>query len=104
LKLWLVSQRLGSEQRVYWGVYLYFERLTMSQITLYLDENTAAAVRRAAESEGVSQSQWVSRLIRERTRSEWPESVKVLAGAWTDIPLADEIRTGCGQDIEREPF
>ena len=76
----------------------------MSQITLYLDENTAAVVKQAAQSEGVSQSQWVSRLIRERTRTEWPEAVKALAGAWVDMPLAQEIRAGTGRDVEREPF
>jgi hypothetical protein len=76
----------------------------MAQITLYLDERTAIVVKKAAQSEGISQSQWVSRLIQERTRSEWPESVKALDGAWADMPLAEEIRAGCGQDTERESF
>ena len=76
----------------------------MSQVTLYLDEETAARMKMAARSEGLSQSQWVARLIRERTRTEWPKSVAALAGAWADLPLADEIRADVGTDVEREPF
>ncbi len=76
----------------------------MSQVTLYLDEETAARMKMAARSEGLSQSQWVARLIRERIGTEWPKSVAALAGAWADLPLADEIRADVGTDVEREPF
>jgi hypothetical protein len=74
----------------------------MSQLTLYLDADTAARLKDAAASAGISQSQWVARLIRERTDQEWPESVKALAGAWPDMPTAREIRAACGEDEERE--
>lgn len=47
-----------------------------------LKADTAAWVKDAAACAGLSQSQWVARLIRERTRQEWPKSVKALAGAW----------------------
>lgn len=74
----------------------------MSQLTLYLDAETAARLKDAATSAGMSQSQWVSRLIRERTSQEWPQSVKALAGAWPEMPTAEEIRAGACADSERE--
>ncbi|MGB5736416.1 MAG: CopG family transcriptional regulator [Thiohalocapsa sp.] len=82
----------------------------MSQITLYLDQDTATRLKQMAVSEGISQSQWVARLIRERTAREWPDTVKALAGAWVDskdsdeMPTAEEIREAAGTDMEREPF
>jgi hypothetical protein len=74
----------------------------MSQLTLYLDTETAARLKNAATSAGMSQSQWVARLIQERTSQEWPESVKALAGAWPEMPTAEEIRAALGTDSERE--
>lgn len=76
----------------------------MSQITLYLDNETAVRLKQVAQDEGVSQSQWVARLIRERISQEWPESVKALAGAWSDLPTAEAIRAGGGVDAHREPL
>lgn len=66
----------------------------MAQLTLDLDSETASKVRRAAEREGLSQDEWVSRLIRVRL-ADWPDLVKQLAGAWPDFevqtpPQADE--------------
>ncbi len=49
-----------------------------------------------------SLSQWIADLIRERTAAVWPESVRKLAGAWQDIPFAEEIRDGMGEDMPRE--
>ncbi len=76
----------------------------MSQITLYLDDETLARTREAAEAAGVSLSRWVSELLRQRTASQWPASVAALAGSWTDAPAADEIRSPPAEDIPREPF
>ena len=57
----------------------------MAQITLYLDEETAARMKLAAEAEGLSQSKWVSRLIERKTAARWPDSVKRLAGPSANI-------------------
>lgn len=51
---------------------------------------------------GVSKSKWIAELIREKTASTWPASVSELAGAWKDLPEAEEIRQALGQDICRE--
>ncbi len=74
----------------------------MGQVTIYLDEETVIRMKEAARSQGLSQSQWVARLIRERTRNEWPATVVALAGAWADLPLSAEIRSTAGADTDRE--
>jgi hypothetical protein len=71
-------------------------------VTLYMDDDTLARMREAAESAGVSMSAWLSLLVRERTQREWPAAVIGLAGAWGDIPTAEEVRAGSGADTERE--
>lgn len=76
----------------------------MAQLTLYLDADTETKLREAAKSAGVSQSQWVARLIREKTSSQWPESVCQLAGAWADFPTAEELRRDEVEDLPREPI
>jgi hypothetical protein len=65
----------------------------MPQVTLYIDEETDAKARAAAESAGVSYSRWVADLIRSRTRDEWPDSIRRLAGRVPDFPLRDEDRS-----------
>jgi hypothetical protein len=59
----------------------------MPQVTLYIDEETDAKARAAAEAAGVSYSRWVADLIRSRTRDEWPDSIRRLAGSVPDFPL-----------------
>jgi len=66
----------------------------MSQITIYLDEETEALLKAAVEASGVSQSKWVADAVRQRVRSEWPPSIAQLAGAWPDFPVAEELRRG----------
>lgn len=76
----------------------------MGQVTLYLDTETETRMKEASKAAGVSQSRWVADLIRERTATQWPESVVRLAGAWADFPTAEEIRAGLGEDLPREPL
>jgi len=61
-------------------------------------------MKEAAQAAGVSQSRWLAELIRERTANEWPQSVIDLAGAWADMPTAEELRQRHGEDVPREPF
>ena len=76
----------------------------MAQLTLYLDAETEAAVRRAADEAGVSLSRWVANLLRDQTRQTWPESVRQLAGAWADASTAEELRVPSASDVPREPM
>lgn len=75
----------------------------MAQVTIYMDDETAARMRASAKAAGVSMSAWLSRLVRERTRASWPQDVVALAGAWSDdFPSAEDLRAGEGVDLPRE--
>jgi Family of unknown function (DUF6364) len=74
----------------------------MAQVTLYLDEETAAKLKAAAKASGLSQSKWVTKMIRQKVADEWPPQVAALAGAWPDLPEAEELRRERGQDAPRE--
>lgn len=76
----------------------------MGQVTIYLDSEVENRMRRVVKSSKLSQSKWIARLIEEKIRSDWPESVIKLAGAWKDMPTAEEIRRTEGTDIRREEF
>jgi hypothetical protein len=84
---------------------IYLE-VAMGQLTLYLDSQTEEKMKAAAKAAGVSQSRWVSDLIRDKTATEWPAVVVQLAGSWAedDFPSLDEIRKGTPPDLPRESF
>jgi hypothetical protein len=76
----------------------------MGQVTLYLDSDTETKMKLAAREAGLSLSRWVANLIRQKTAEEWPPAIARLAGAWADLPMAEELRASMGEDIPREPI
>lgn len=74
----------------------------MPQVTLYIDGETGARMKAAAKAAGVSVSRWVADLIRARTQTEWPASVRKLAGAWPDFPSLRQLRSTKAPDTPRE--
>jgi hypothetical protein len=74
----------------------------VGQVTIYLDPETEKKMQAMVKESGISKSKWIANLIREKTTDVWPENVKQLAGAWKDLPSADEIRKELSQDLERE--
>ncbi len=74
----------------------------MSQITLYLEEETAQQLKTAAGAAGQSVSKWVADLIRQKIATEWPNNVIDLAGAWPDLQTAEQLRAAEPEDIPRE--
>ena len=74
----------------------------MGQVTIYLEDEVEQKMRAAAEAEHISKSKWVTNLIKQKVADEWPESFVRLAGAWEDLPTAEEIRGAQAKDIERE--
>jgi len=76
----------------------------MGQVTIYLDSETERKMQQIIRKSGTSKSKWIARLIKEKTAHTWPESVSALAGAWPDIPTAEEIREKAGRDTSREPI
>jgi len=74
----------------------------MGQVTIYLDPDSERKMQAMVKESGISKSKWIANLIREKTTDVWPENIKQLAGAWKDLPTAEEIRKELGQDLERE--
>jgi len=74
----------------------------MGQVTIYLDEHTELIARDAARAEGVSLSKWVARRIDGRSQAEWPAFMRELAGAWPDLPTAEQIRKSKTKDLPRQ--
>jgi predicted transcriptional regulator len=74
----------------------------MSQVTLYLDDDTEALVAHAAKAKGISKSRWVAEAIRQYVQDAWPDECLTLAGAFADFPLRDEAPVG--EDLPRIGF
>ena len=74
----------------------------MGQVTIYLDDSLEDKMRSAAKAMHLSQSKWIANLIETKVDKEWSESVKNLAGDWSDFPSLKEIRSTQKEDIERE--
>jgi hypothetical protein len=75
----------------------------MGQVTIYIDEDTEKKMLKMIQKRGISKSRWIAELIREKTATTWPENVAKLAGAWKDLPTAEQIRKGIRKDARREP-
>ncbi len=77
----------------------------MSQITLYLDDQTDAALTQAAKRSGLSKSRWVADLIRRHAGDAWPVECRELAGAFPDFPLCEPgATTHPAPDVPRVGF
>jgi hypothetical protein len=74
----------------------------MGQVTIYLDRETEHKMKNIVKQSGMSKSKWIANLIREKAENVWPEKIQQLAGAWKDLPLAEEIREKMGHDTQRE--
>ena len=76
----------------------------MGQITIYLDSEIEKRLNSVIQNGEISKSRWIADLIKEKVATSWPEIIVALAGAWADLPTAEEIRDGAGKDVEREPL
>ena len=74
----------------------------MGQVTIYLDDETEKQAREAAKAKGMSLSKWVAGKVQRGAGAKWPMAVRELAGKWTDLALAEEIRERAGGDVARE--
>ena len=76
----------------------------MGQVTIYLDAETEKKMNRIVQSSGVSKSRWIADIITERTKKNWPDHIKKMAGTWQDLPTAEKLRSQLGTDSERIPL
>lgn len=74
----------------------------MGQITIYLDNQSEQRLRAAAAEANMPVSRWLAELVREKTRAQWPLSVREAAGSWSDFPDAEELRADLPEDTGRE--
>ncbi len=74
----------------------------MGQVTIYLEDELERRMRSAAKSMSMPQSKWIASVIKEKLVEEWPDSVRELAGAWSDFPSLEEIRGNQVPDADRE--
>ena len=73
----------------------------MGQVTIYLDDAHEKQMRIAARAAGLPVSRWLAKLVEEKTRNGWPESVTALAGAWPDFPEPEQLRASQPLDKRR---
>lgn len=74
----------------------------MGQVTIYLDSETEKKMSNIVKKTGISKSKWISDLIKQKITTTWPENIVKLAGAWTDLPTAEDIRKNMAEDAQRE--
>ena len=74
----------------------------MGQVTIYLDSETEKKMSTMIKKTGISKSKWISDLIKQKITTTWPENIEKLAGAWTDLPTAEDIRKNMAEDADRE--
>jgi hypothetical protein len=74
----------------------------MGQVTIYLDSETEKKMSNMIKKTGISKSKWISDLIKQKITTTWPENIVKLAGAWTDLPTAEDIRKNMAEDADRE--
>ena len=76
----------------------------MGQVTIYLDSETEKKMKSIVQKAGISKSKWISDLIKQKITTTWPENIVKLAGAWTDLPTAEDMRKNMAEDADREPI
>ena len=74
----------------------------MGQVTIYLDSETEQKMNTIIKKTGISKSKWISDIIKQKITTTWPENIVKLAGAWTDLPTAEDIRENMAEDASRE--
>ena len=74
----------------------------MGQVTIYLEDEIEKKMTKAAKSMRLSKSRWIARLIQEKIADEWPRSVVELAGAWSDFPDLETVRSDLGEEEIRD--
>jgi hypothetical protein len=76
----------------------------MAKVMLYLDDDTAAALKRLAKQRGLPSSRLVAQLIQAEVRSEWPPEFLKTLGSCPDFPLARALRATEVPDLPRAPL
>ncbi|MEJ8856438.1 hypothetical protein WKW79_17800 [Variovorax robiniae] len=82
----------------------------MSQVTIYLDDETEKAAREAAAEAQLPLSRWFAQLAERETvrrRSDWKAffaKVDEHKALWADFPLTEEMHRDLPPDTPRETW
>lgn len=72
----------------------------MTQMAIYIDDQLAERLEKAAKRSGKSKSKWVAEAIRRSLQDKWPEDFFELAGKWEDDVGPEEIMGRIRKEIE----
>ena len=72
----------------------------MAQMAIYIDDQLAERLEKAAKRSGKSKSKWVAEAIRRSLQDKWPEDFFELAGKWEDDVGPEEIMGRIRKGIE----
>lgn len=72
----------------------------MAQMAIYIDDQLAERLEKAAKRSGKSKSKWVAEAIRQSLQDKWPEDFFELAGKWKDDVGPEEIMGRIRKGIE----
>ena len=75
---------------------------TMSQLTLYVDDETRRRIERAAREANLSVSRWVVRTISQSLELTWPPAYFELIGSLDDDDLRRPPQGRLSDDSPRE--
>jgi len=74
----------------------------MSQMTIYLDEAAARAIKRSAKREHMSVSNWARHRLCEAVRETWPSDFFHTFGALRDTDFERPPQTALASDAKRQ--
>jgi hypothetical protein len=74
----------------------------MSQMTIYLDEESARVIRLSAKREHMSVSNWARRQLCQAARETWPDDFFHTFGALQDSDFSRPPQGKLGSDIKRQ--
>ena len=74
----------------------------MSQVTIYVPEEDARAIRRAAKRAGRSVSEWARLQMMARPEDGWPSGYFEVLGALRDDTLQRPAQPALRDDVRRE--
>jgi len=74
----------------------------MAQLAIYLDEDTAKLLTKAARKDRVSRSAWVRGAIRLQLENRLPSSFFAVIGSWEDQRDPEEILVSIRQGLDHQ--
>ena len=73
----------------------------MAQLALYIEDQLAERLNKAAKASGKSKSKWVADAIKRSLQDQWPEGFFDLAGSWKGDIGPDEIMRKIRSGMEK---